>query len=109
MGCGDKELDERCPDRANYTPKLKTVYEHDCDKCIYLGPYRGSCENGYNSIYDLYFADHGGFSSVMYSGVTVIARYGDGGPDYVSGLTLIDQHEGLKEAKHRAELLGLIK
>jgi hypothetical protein len=47
-------------------------YRHDCRECRYLGAYRA---------HDLYSCLHGGRP-------TVLARFGDAGPDYVSGLAL---------------------
>lgn len=46
-------------------------YKHDCDKCKPLGTY---------AEYDLYFCEQGGDLD------TVIARHGDDGPQYLSGL-----------------------
>ena len=46
-------------------------YIHDCDECIPIGQYGDS---------DLYFCTEGG------AGKTVIARYGDEGPEYTSGI-----------------------
>jgi hypothetical protein len=46
----------------------KIRYKHDCKKCIYLGDYLE---------YDLYFCE---------KEPTVIARYGNEGEEYISGL-----------------------
>ena len=48
-----------------YTPK----YQHDCVDCIFLGNYNE---------YDLYYCNK--------SNLTVIARFGDDSPDYLSGM-----------------------
>lgn len=47
------------------------LFEHDCEECLWLGTYRGN---------DLYY--HPGDNQ------TVIARFGDDGPDYHSGLEI---------------------
>ena len=50
---------------------MEMLFKHDCDKCIPLGVIKG---------HDLYFcAQHGC--------ATVVARYGDNGEDYYSGLS----------------------
>lgn len=73
---------------------LKTpLFTHDCNNCEFLGTF----EN-----HDLYFCD---------IEQTVIARYGNDGPDYMSGMTFA--HNGrngipiLYEAKLRAINQGL--
>lgn len=50
------------------TPK----FTHDCQKCVFLGNYKWRKED-----YDLYFCA---------TEPTVIARYGNEGPEYKSGL-----------------------
>ena len=79
-------------------------YIHNCDSCKYLGRYEFKCEYecgcdpGKDA--DLYYCPQGGLP-------TVIARYSDYGPDYVSGLfadLLI-----LKEAYRRAVEAGFLK
>lgn len=60
-------------------------YKHDCDDCIFLGRYDG---------HDLYF--HKKFP------VTVLARFGNNGPDYVSGLLMWKIIPVLHEAAIRA-------
>lgn len=67
-------------------------YEHDCLNCVFLGEYFE---------YDLYFCDHGGSSK------TVIARYGNEGHEYQSGLYPNSLHF-LEEAKRRSIEKGLI-
>lgn len=44
-------------------------FEHDCDKCVHLGPFQ---------MYDLYLCPKQAL------GPSVIARYGSEGPDYTS-------------------------
>lgn len=58
-------------------------YQHDCDCCVYLGPYRE---------YDLYLHPT--------SPRTVIARRSSDGPDYIAGVELA--HPALIEADRRA-------
>ena len=68
----------------------KPLYEHDCDCCIFLGSHK---EN------DLYY--HKGERP------TVIARYSNYAPDYVSGMCFATKGKNnsvpvLYEAKERA-------
>ena len=54
-------------------------FEHDCPDCKPLGEYKE---------FDLYFCEQGGTIP------TVIARYGDFGGDYYSGMAFVeDLHE----------------
>ena len=74
------------------------VYEsrqfvHDCSDCQFLGRHGAA---------DLYFCSQGGHMA------TVIARYGHGGHQYVSGIALIDQEPWLKEAFNRAKARGYL-
>lgn len=72
--------------------KTKPKFTHDCEKCDFLGHYNGG---------DLYCCgDHTGF--------TVIYRYGSDGPEYNSGVLLVDLDPNLKEAYRRARLEGLV-
>ena len=72
----------------------KPRYEHDCSSCYFLGQYEE---------YDLYYCDQ-----TFLNFPTVIARFGDDGPDYTSGLALATQPP-LSEAKRRAIQMGLLK
>ena len=67
-------------------------YKHDCRACYSLGQYEE---------YDLYFCD-------QISIPTVIARYGDDGPDYVSGLEFAETIDPLGVAYERARSMRLI-
>jgi NCAIR mutase (PurE)-related protein len=73
---------------------MSARYEHDCDRCTFLG------EHG---AVDLYVCARNGAAD------TVIARRSDEGSDYSSGLVFA--HTGaipdLTEAKRRAEALGI--
>ncbi len=68
-------------------------FQHDCEKCIYLGEWQG---------HDLYWCAQGGRP-------TVIARWGDDGPNYQSGMIFADREliPALVEAKTRALQRGL--
>ena len=46
----------------------KPAYQHDCDECVFLDHVVG---------HDFYYCDKGEF--------TLVARYGNDGPDYTSG------------------------
>ena len=74
---------------------MKTNYIHDCDACTYLGQF------AHGKIYDLYFCG-------THERGTVIARYGDDGPDYCSGLGFAERGiQPYKEALDRAVAKGL--
>lgn len=51
------------------------AYTHDCEECRFLGRHQARPKT---QLYDLYVCQK--------AGGTVVARYGDDGPDYVSGL-----------------------
>lgn len=70
-------------------------YQHDCDECTFLGQYGN---------YDLYFCTQGG----GYRSPTVIARYGNDGPEYTSGMIFAGS-DPLKEALQRANEAGLVE
>ncbi len=75
-------------------------FVHDCDRCVFLGRY----QHGDGVNYDLYYADHGGLPD------TVIARFGDEGSEYQSGLSFADGTLAeLTEAKRRAIEKGLMQ
>lgn len=77
---------------------IKPNYKHDCEHCTFLGQWSeliytsGGKTLTYD--YDLYHCDS--------NYPTVIARYGNDGPDYQSGLIGADCVPCLREAKHRA-------
>lgn len=52
---------------------MKAKFTHDCDRCQFLGHYFG---------HDVYVCNGGG-NTLMGMG-SIIARYGDDGPDYAS-------------------------
>lgn len=73
-------------------------YEHDCEKCVYLSDYGD---------YDLYWCPQDPV------GETVLARFGNEGPDYVSCPPSLIRHEmadhPLPVAVRRAMEMGLIR
>jgi len=73
------------------------IYQHDCESCSFLGSMTsGECE------YDLYYANHGGIPD------TVIARFGNDGCEYSSGMIFADGTSVvLTEARDRAVKAGL--
>jgi hypothetical protein len=77
----------------------RSLFKHDCvvglNKCIFLGQYHHAEADNYFGIYDLYFCTQGGRLP------TVIARYGDAGPEYFSGL-YGTENPALLEARRRA-------
>jgi hypothetical protein len=73
--------------------KMKPRYIHDCDKAKFLGCFEE---------YDLYFCDHWE-SKIMH---TVVARYGNNPPDYMSGMFSIPFCEPLQVAYAKAVELG---
>ena len=73
-------------------------YKHDCDECIYLYTTdKDDYDTG--SIYDVYFCEQGGIP-------TVIARYGNDGSEYMSGLGF--NFHVLKDAEEFAKNVGLL-
>ena len=74
----------------------KPQYQHDCNKCKFLGRFRSE-----GTDYDLYFCKQGTGTNP-----TVIARFGDDGPQYASGM-MFNSPE-LAEAKRRARTHGYI-
>lgn len=70
--------------------KTKSRYQHDCEECTFLGQYNE---------YDLYHCNQRGRP-------TVIARYSDDGPDYMSGMEA--PWTPLETARELARERGLI-
>lgn len=73
-------------------------FKHDSDCCVFLGRWRYTKAHedpGWPSDYDLYFCDQGDILPV-----TVLARFGNDGPEYYSSLhiALYGNHPALKEA-----------
>lgn len=72
-------------------------FTHDCDKCQFLGRY--TCE--FNGPCDLYYCGASEFRD------TVIARFGDDGPNYTSGIPFVGMTPALTEAYDRAIAAGV--
>lgn len=92
------------------SPLGKSRYTHDCKWCVYLGPYihsrwvKGHPPEPVTS-YDLYYCPKGDNPEIASS---VIARFSDDGPDYISGNVFsYMEHNVLFEARKRAEALGI--
>ena len=75
---------------------VKPLYEHDCDKCTFLGSTSGCTPEK-----DLYWCHQGGMP-------TVISRASSNGPDYVSGKEFAEKYHRIDEAVGRAKSLGLM-
>jgi len=89
------ELDTLIRSLYLYPPK----YKHDCRVCVFLGRYKE---------FDLYYCTQGGKAD------TILARYSDEGPDYLSGMpnrefTYNSPFHPRTEGYFRAKKLGLIK
>lgn len=75
--------------------KEDPLYVHDCDKCEFLGRWRGyfnKSEKGPMQNYDLYVC-----------GDNVVARYGNDGPEYTSGTVFVGTINPLTEAARRCK------
>lgn len=74
--------------------KIIERYDHDCESCVFLGPYQQ---------FDLYYCGDLGRLS------TVIARWSSDGPDYASGMCFAVARtiEELAVALDRAVQMGL--
>jgi hypothetical protein len=70
-------------------------FVHDCKRCTFLGNHNG---------FDLYHCLQGGVHQMP----TVIARYGDDGSSYKSGLPAAEYDSELSVARARARAKGLI-
>jgi hypothetical protein len=70
----------------------KPVFKHDCDKCLFLDHSIG---------HDLYYCEQYGME-------TVVARYGNEGPEYTSGLEFVHKIPSLAEARRLAIAAGLL-
>ena len=74
--------------------KTEPLFDHDCDKCNFLGSFKS---------HDLYHCKQGN------SRDTIIARYGSNGPDYKSGLVFADMDEHIGEGKRLAKKRNFLK
>lgn len=77
------------------------IYRHNCLACVFLGNtvYKTDVED--DVIYDLYYCNQGGVS-------TLVGRYGNEVMDYISGMAFKDEMP-LSIAYERAKIKGLIK
>lgn len=82
----------------------KPMFKHDCDSCIFLGNYIGGVftDSTEMDIYDLYYCPGDDDNPIH---ATVIARYGNAGWEYQSGMNFArpDGILPLYEAKLRAK------
>ena len=69
-------------------------FAHDCDMCRFLGTFL--THEGVDT--DLYYCPNGQ--------ATVVARFGNSGPEYISGMD--SGHSALLEARKRARALQYI-
>lgn len=98
----DRDFHRYVRDRFPEVPR----WTHDCDKCVYLGRFDWSRDLQF----DLWFADHGGMSPGFDPAYcTVIARHGNDGPAYTSGIIGAERIPARAEALRRALDLGLIR
>jgi hypothetical protein len=81
------------------TLEVHVKYKHDCESCKFLGRYVATNGNAY----DLYFCKQEflGFP-------TVIARYGDEGHSYLSGIDFADRSPAIKAAVSLARSKGYL-
>ena len=75
-------------------------FEHDCDKCLFLGRHEET-DPMWAKQYDLYYCANGGMPD------TVIARFGDDGPEYTSGMCIVGVVPPITEAHRRAIERGI--
>lgn len=75
-------------------------FKHDCNNCVYLGPYFSEEEDRTMDLYVCASQD-----KVIN---TVIARFSDEGGDYCSGLLFVKIVPELREAFERAKNQGFI-
>lgn len=79
---------------SHHTIDTQPRFTHDCDQCKYLGQIQDDIS------YDLYYCPQGGHHP------TVLARFGNEGPDYKSGAFRGTRDVVLAEAMSRAEQKG---
>ena len=96
----DVPIDQLSVTNDPVKPVQEPLYEHDCDKCQYLGQY----QSGPATIkHDLYVHCAGDWISE-----TVIARFGDEGDEYLSGIVFVGIDPCLTEAYKRAVASGVV-
>lgn len=72
------------------------VYVHDCKQCVYLGNYEH-----HGVFFDLYVCSHK--DKII---DTLVARHGNEGPEYCSGVVFIKTHPQIKKAYELALAKG---
>ena len=89
------------------------LFQHHCDQCAFLGHHREAATTQQPQ-----FPDDGdryvgsGYWYDLYACAatnTLVARYGDDGPDYTSGLMFVAQHPALRAAYLTAIDRGYIR
>lgn len=95
FGEGEREPAATIHDREVEEDYGTPRFEHDCDACKFLGNVKG---------WDLYWCSQGGGPNIS----TVIARFSDSGPDYISGMGHARDNEMLALAVVRAFRAGLL-
>lgn len=91
--------------------KEQPLYVHDCNLDIYLGRFKDRSFKNQERTYDLWYADH--THSLGLEGwtpkATIIARWGNAGPDYISGIEFAYSNRAILEGTMRAVYYGLLK
>lgn len=75
---------------------MKPLFEHDCDACTFLG-------HNDEGTMDLYFCPQ------LPGLPTVIARFSDNGPDYMSGIAFAPYNPNINKAVRLAKERGLLE
>lgn len=88
----DMRRDQADRERAAASPPDAPAFDHDCDRCLFLGTYEGR---------DLYYCEEGSFE-------TVIARHSSDPGDYTSGLILDGVDPLITEGARRARNKGYL-
>ena len=73
------------------------MFTHDCKRCVFLGHYLTASDR-----YDLYYCGNNDRLP------TFVARYGNDGPEYTSGIFLAPPDHPITVARKMAERRGLI-
>lgn len=76
------------------TDSVTPMFTHDCEQCVFLGHYNN---------HDLYYCGH---PDVQQGIPTLIARWGNDGPEYSSGMAFVGTIPEITEAYRRAKKLG---
>ena len=77
-------LDQRMP-HYNPTAECMPMFEHDCDACVYVGTYYNDSPSARNGWEDWYCcASEASIRMTGVTGISLIRRQSDDGPDYHS-------------------------